>query len=86
KDLPLIVMPHGGPWARDSMDWDPYQWAQAMAELGYVVIQPNYRGSTGYGRAWTKAADKNWGYRMQDDLIDAISYLAQQHIADPKRV
>jgi len=86
KNLPLIVMSHGGPWARDSVDWDAYQWAQAMAEIGYVVIQPNYRGSTGYGKAWMDAANKNWGYRMQDDLIDGIDYLAKQGIADAKRV
>ncbi|HEY0412088.1 MAG TPA: S9 family peptidase [Allosphingosinicella sp.] len=85
KNLPLIVMPHGGPWARDDADWDPYLWAQALAEQGYVVIQPNYRGSTGYGRDWGKASDGNWGERMQDDLNDAIPWLAAQGIADPKR-
>ena len=86
KNLPLIIMPHGGPWARDAADWDPYLWAQALAEQGYVVIQPNYRGSTGYGLEWGKAVDGNWGGRMQDDLNDAIPYLASQGIADPKRV
>ena len=54
KHLPLIVLPHGGPWARDDADWDVYGWAQALAELGYVVIQPNFRGSTGYGRDWDR--------------------------------
>lgn len=86
KNLPLIVMPHGGPWARDDADWDAYGWAQALAEYGYVVIQPNYRGSTGYGTAWTKASEKAWGYRMQDDLNDAVSWLAGQGTIDPKRV
>jgi dipeptidyl aminopeptidase/acylaminoacyl peptidase len=86
KNLPLIVLPHGGPWARDAADWDPYLWAQALAEQGYVIVQPNYRGSTGYGREWGKASDGNWGERMQDDLNDAIPYLASQGIADPKRV
>ena len=57
KKRPVIVLAHGGPWARDSADWDAYGWAQALAELGYVVIQPNFRGSTGYGPAWTKAAE-----------------------------
>lgn len=85
KNLPVIVLPHGGPWARDSADWDRYGWAQALAESGYVVIQPNYRGSTGYGREWLKLSEKNWGYRMQDDLNDAVTWLAGQGIADPKR-
>ena len=86
KNLPLVILPHGGPWARDSEDWDPYSWAQAIAELGYVVIQPNFRGSTGYGREWEKAAEGNWGYRMSDDLNDAIPWLASKGIADAKRV
>lgn len=85
KNLPLIVLPHGGPWARDDADWDSYGWAQALAEYGYVVIQPNYRGSTGYGTAWTKASEKAWGYRMQDDLNDAVTWLAGQGTIDPKR-
>ena len=86
KNLPLIVLPHGGPWARDEADWDPYGWAQALAEQGYVVIQPNYRGSTGYGSDWEKASEKAWGYRMQDDLNDTIPFLAKQGIIDAKRV
>ncbi|HWU96163.1 MAG TPA: alpha/beta fold hydrolase [Sphingomonas sp.] len=86
KNLPLIVMPHGGPWARDDADWDSYQWAQALAEYGYVVVQPNYRGSTGYGREFGKAVDGNWGLRMQDDLNDVIPWLARDGTIDPKRV
>ena len=86
KNLPLIVLPHGGPWARDDADWDAYGWAQSLAEMGYVVIQPNYRGSDGYGREWERASEKSWGYRMQDDLNDAIPWLAGQGIVDPKRV
>jgi dipeptidyl aminopeptidase/acylaminoacyl peptidase len=86
KNLPLIVLPHGGPWARDDEDWEYVPWAQPLAELGYVVIQPNYRGSTGYGKDWEKASDGNWGERMQDDLNDAVTHLAAQGIADPKRV
>jgi dienelactone hydrolase len=86
KNLPLIVLPHGGPWARDAADWEYVPWAQPLAELGYVVIQPNYRGSAGYGREWEKAADGNWGERMQDDLNDAVTYLAGQGLVDPKRV
>lgn len=86
KGLPLIVLPHGGPWARDDADWDAYQWAQALAESGYVVIQPNYRGSTGYGKEFGKAVDGNWGLRMQDDLNDAVTWLARDGMIDPKRV
>lgn len=84
KNLPLIVLPHGGPWARDHESWD--MWAQPLAELGYAVVQPNFRGSDGFGRAFEEAADGNWGVRMQDDLNDAITHLAKQGIADPKRV
>jgi dipeptidyl aminopeptidase/acylaminoacyl peptidase len=84
--LPLIIMPHGGPWTRDAADWDNYQWAQALAEYGYVVVQPNYRGSTGYGREFAKAVDGNWGLRMQDDLNDVIPWLARDGTIDPKRV
>lgn len=86
KKLALVILPHGGPWARDDADWDSYGWAQAIAEQGYVVIQPNYRGSTGYGREWEKAAEGKWGYRMSDDLNEAIPFLAGQGIVDPGRV
>ena len=84
--LPLIVLPHGGPWARDSEDWEYVPWAQPLAELGYVVIQPNFRGSSGYGRDWEAASDGNWGNRMQDDLNDAIAHLARQGTVDAGRV
>jgi dipeptidyl aminopeptidase/acylaminoacyl peptidase len=84
KNLPLIVLPHGGPWARDYESWD--MWAQPLAEMGYAVIQPNFRGSEGFGKAFIEASDGNWGTRMQDDLNDAITHLAKEGIADPKRV
>lgn len=84
--LPLIVLPHGGPWARDSEDWQYVPWSQPLAELGYVVIQPNFRGSSGYGRDWEAASDGNWGHRMQDDLNDAVAHLARQGTVDPRRV
>ncbi len=84
RALPLIVLPHGGPWARDEEGFD--RWAQPLAELGYAVIQPNYRGSSGYGQAWESAADGNWGAAMQDDLLDAITYLSARGIADSGRV
>jgi dipeptidyl aminopeptidase/acylaminoacyl peptidase len=79
------VLPHGGPWSRDFETWDAFGWTQSLAELGYAVIQPNFRGSTGFGRAWTELADGNWGERMQDDLNDAVTALAQLGIADPSR-
>ena len=83
KNLPLIVMPHGGPFARDSESWD--WWSQYLAELGYAVIQPNYRGSSGYGTAFAKKGQGEWGLKMQDDLDDAVAWLAKEGIADPKR-
>jgi dipeptidyl aminopeptidase/acylaminoacyl peptidase len=84
KKLAAIVLPHGGPWSRDYETWD--MWAQPLAELGYVVVQPNFRGSSGFGKEWEAASDGNWGTRMQDDLNDAVTYLASQDIIDPKRV
>ncbi|MBD8678040.1 alpha/beta hydrolase family protein [Sphingomonas sp. CFBP 13720] len=84
KNLPLIVMPHGGPAARDSEGWD--WWSQYLAELGYVVIQPNYRGSSGYGEVFSRKGAGEWGLKMQDDLNDAVTHLAKEGIADPKRV
>lgn len=84
KDLPLIVYPHGGPGARDDESWD--FWAQFLASRGYAVIQPNYRGSTGYGTEFTQRGRGEWGLKMQDDLNDAVTWLAKEGIADPKRV
>lgn len=82
--LPLIVMPHGGPYARDdeSFDW----WAQFLAHKGYAVLQPNYRGSSGYGSAFAARGEGEWGLAMQDDLLDGVDHLAAQGIADPARV
>lgn len=84
KALPLIVLPHGGPEARDEESWD--WWVQFLADRGYAVIQPNYRGSTGYGAEFLSKGDGQWGLAMQDDLNDAVTWLAQEGIADPKRV
>lgn len=84
RALPLIVMPHGGPRARDAEEWD--WWVQFLADRGYAVIQPNYRGSTGYGAKFRDAGDGEWGLKMQDDLNDAVEHLAKAGIADPKRV
>jgi dipeptidyl aminopeptidase/acylaminoacyl peptidase len=83
KNLPLIVMPHGGPIARDrpGFDW----WAQAFASRGYAVLQPNFRGSDGYGEDFIAAGFGQWGRKMQTDLSDGIAYLSAQGIGDPKR-
>ncbi len=83
-DLPLIVMPHGGPFARDSWDYDP--WVQYLAGKGYAVLQPNYRGSTGFGRDMIARGDGEWGRGMQDDVDDGVAWLAKQGTIDPKRV
>ena len=84
EKLPLIVMPHGGPFARDSETWD--WWTQFLADRGYAVIQPNYRGSSGYGTQFAKKGQGQWGLAMQDDLDDAVKALADLGIADPARV
>ncbi len=83
RGLPLIVMPHGGPFARDAEEWD--WWSQFLADRGYAVVQPNYRGSSGYGTAFAQKGEGQWGLAMQDDLNDALSHLAKEGIADPKR-
>lgn len=84
KGLPLIVMPHGGPFVRDSYVFDP--WVQLLANRGYAVLQPNFRGSTGYGRAYVERGYGEWGKRMQDDLDDGVDWLAAAGTIDPKRV
>lgn len=83
-NLPLIVLPHGGPFARDSEEWD--WWTQYLAERGYAVVQPNYRGSSGYGTPFTEKGQGQWGLAMQDDLNDAVAHLAGTGLADAKRV
>ena len=84
KNLPVVVNPHGGPWARDRWGFNPE--VQFLANRGYAVLQTNFRGSTGYGRAFWEASFKQWGRRMQDDITDGVSYLVEQGIADPRRV
>ncbi|WP_332769983.1 alpha/beta hydrolase family protein [Phenylobacterium sp.] len=81
---PLVVMPHGGPVARDSYDFDLF--AQAFAAQGWLVLQPNFRGSGGYGRAFAEAGDGRWGDRMQEDVEDAVAQVLGSGRADPKRV
>ncbi len=82
--LPAVVNVHGGPWVRDSWGFNPE--AQWMANRGYLCIQVNYRGSTGYGKAFVNAGDREWGAKMQDDLSDAVAYVIGQHWADKDRV
>jgi dienelactone hydrolase len=82
--LPTVLNVHGGPWARDSWGFDAE--AQWLANRGYLCVQVNYRGSTGYGKAFVNAGDREWGGKMQDDLTDAVGYVAGQGWADPARV
>ncbi len=84
KHLPMVLMVHGGPWARDSWGYNPY--AQWFANRGYACLQVNYRGSTGYGKAFLNAANKQWGKSMHDDLIDAKRWAIDQGYADPDKV
>jgi dipeptidyl aminopeptidase/acylaminoacyl peptidase len=84
KNLPLILMPHGGPFARDSEQWD--WWTQFLADRGYAVLQPNYRGSSGFGTAFAEKAKGQWGLAMQDDLDDAVAWAVKSGLADPARV
>ncbi len=84
KNLPLIVFPHGGPWARDNWGYDTF--AQFLANRGYAVLQPNFRSSTGYGKKFLNAGNLQWGDKMQDDLTWGVKYLVAEGIADPKRV
>lgn len=83
-NLPVVVHPHGGPWHRDVWGYDPE--VQFLANRGYAVLQMNFRGSTGYGRAFWEASFKQWGRAMQDDITDGVQWLIAQGIADPKRV
>ncbi|BAY84295.1 dipeptidyl aminopeptidase family protein [Calothrix parasitica NIES-267] len=85
RNLPLIVMPHGGPWARDIWGYNPY--TQFLANRGYAVLQPNFRASTGYGKKFLNAGNKEWGTgAMQHDITDGVNFLIKQGIADPQRV
>ena len=84
KNLPVIINPHGGPWVRDSWGYNPA--IQFLANRGFAVFQMNYRGSTGYGRAFWEKSFKQWGRAMQDDITDGVQWLIKEGIADPKRV
>ncbi len=84
EDLPVVVHPHGGPWHRDRWGYNPY--AQFLANRGYAVFQMNFRGSTGYGKAFLNAGKKEWGDAMQNDITDGVKYLIEEGIADPDKV
>jgi dipeptidyl aminopeptidase/acylaminoacyl peptidase len=84
EKLPLVVMPHGGPESRDETEFDPF--AQFLASRGYAVLQPQFRGSTGFGEAHRLAGYQQWGGLMQDDVSDGVKALVEQGLADPRRV
>ncbi|MEM9401293.1 MAG: S9 family peptidase [Pseudomonadota bacterium] len=82
--FPTIAMPHGGPWVRDTYRYD--RWAQMLANRGYAVFQPNYRGSTDLGKDFWMAGDQKWGHEMQNDIEDGMNALVEDGIADPDRL
>ncbi len=84
KGLPVVVNPHGGPWARDV--WGYSSEVQFLCNRGYAVFQMNFRGSTGYGRKFLEASYKQWGLAMQDDITDGVEWLKAKGIADPERI
>ncbi len=84
KNLPVVVNPHGGPWARNTWGFSPE--VQFLANRGYAVLQMNFRTSTGYGRKFWEAGFKQWGLAIQDDITDGVKWLINEGIADPKRV
>lgn len=82
--LPVVINPHGGPWTRDVWRFNPE--VQFLANRGYAVLQMNYRGSTGYGKEFMKASNKEWGGKVQDDITEGVEWLISQGIADPSRI
>ncbi len=80
KGLPAVLVVHGGPWARDAWGYEPQ--AQMLANRGYAVLQVNYRGSTGFGKSFTHAAEREFAGKMHDDLIDGVEWLVSEGIAD----
>ncbi|MGD2174453.1 MAG: S9 family peptidase [Candidatus Brocadiaceae bacterium] len=84
EPLPMVLHVHGGPWGRDTWGFSPvHQW---LANRGYAVLSVNFRGSTGFGKAFVNAGDHEWGARMHDDLIDSVNWAVEEGIADPDRV
>lgn len=84
KNLPLVLYVHGGPWARDSWGFDPT--AQWLANRGYAVLSVNFRGSTGFGKKFLQAGNKQWAKKMHDDLIDAVNWAVKEGYANKKKV
>jgi dipeptidyl aminopeptidase/acylaminoacyl peptidase len=84
RNLPAVVNPHGGPWARDHWGFNPE--IQFLANRGFAVLQMNFRGSTGYGKKFWEASFNEWGLKMQDDITDGVNWLIDQGIADPERI
>lgn len=84
KNLPVVINPHGGPWARDSWGFNPE--IQFLANRGFAVMQMNFRGSTGYGRQFWETSFKKWGQEMQNDVTDGTKWLIEKGIADPDKI
>jgi dienelactone hydrolase len=84
RELPTVIVPHGGPWARD--EWGYNALAQFFANRGYAVLMPNFRGSTGFGKKFLNAGNGEWGRKMQDDITWGVKYLVAEGIADTKRI
>ena len=84
KNLPVVLLVHGGPWGRDSWGYNPT--AQWLANRGYATLQVNFRASTGYGKKFLDSGNRQWGLKMHDDLIDSVDWLIRQGVADPKKV
>ena len=84
EPLPMVLFVHGGPWSRDRLGYNPmHQW---LANRGYAVLSVNFRGSTGFGKAFVNAGDKEWGRKMDDDLLDGVAWAIREKIADPSRI
>jgi dipeptidyl aminopeptidase/acylaminoacyl peptidase len=84
KPLPLVLFVHGGPWNRD--EWSLNRWHQWLADRGYAVLSVNFRGSTGFGKKFVNAADKEWAAKMHDDLLDAVAWSVDKKIAQKDKV